>query len=640
MNMSSHEKTILQDKTTPSNEKKVIRCYRKTIMTTSWIITAIITAILFLSTSLFTCVLATSIMCLVTGLLNVFTHYIKTEHFPISAYILLIISYLIGFAKLILVPLSISLVMTKDVNFIENKDKAIERIDIGWSILYWTSIIMNYFIMPVVTSYWNQGHPTFKQRLYHTFAYITKLGVISLLVFNIIFLILVLKYGTDYGLGIISAIFQTINFVQTNFFLIVLLGFGLISIPFYFFAYTNTAAQLKLLIPNLPKFHEDFEIAVNTLIVDRTTLVETCSKITCESYPEKQNNKKMILYANSIIFEVSKFQLNYNNLVKYREVKGNITKIINEAREITVDILSEMYQTVKQDFYSARRKEASLLRLYDKVRRNSQLFKQKDTIELNQILDTEASLSDTLPGKEVNYISERNSVITNKSLNFFYTERENVVIPKEYSWTTYIVTKLISMIFIPCSLFVLFVQLNLYCIDQFNLLVKINEMISFNFYYSYLFVLAYCSFMFVCCLYALSRFRVFEIYILIPHHTDKFGMISNAGLCDTLILGICYNVIYLFSLVDSQAELKTTNILTFFATMYKILYMYKSYCYIFPTLLIIVALITIISRVRTFRWKMKGVEERYNHEDDLPEKKNLIDFNLINSIELTYYKSK
>jgi hypothetical protein len=119
---------------------------------------------------------------------NLLLMYVSFDFFSIDAYITIFLSYGIIFIQMMIIPIDISLSTTKNINSRFTKDQMHNFLKLEYMILYWISIILNFVFLRFQLSYWNQGHPTLRERVIATLKSLSKL----LMIFGIVFLIILL----------------------------------------------------------------------------------------------------------------------------------------------------------------------------------------------------------------------------------------------------------------------------------------------------------------------------------------------------------------------------------------------------------------------------------------------------------------
>lgn len=646
----------------PNQGKRKLK--RRYLTRLKWLITLIVIVISFIFLQAFEALLISFSMVGVSALFNLLTFYISPRKidFSIDAYVTIIISYMIALVKLVIIPLDISasLSVTDDISTDTTSTNTTSSstittqsihsaIDIAWKIIYWTSIGINFLIMRFQIAYWSQGHPTIRKKILNTLKLFLKQLIVISVIGAAAILFLIFKYSSIFkSVDFIKSIIQIINNIYCLTHLLILLGYGMVELPFYFFSYTNSSVKLKIAMRSLNVIRNEMEEAVNKLLKDNAMLVEISTNImrNKEKLPD-ENMDHLADFAKEIIHEIADYKFEFNDLIKYKKIEGNIKdpKFKNLYIEISDDILANMLITVKNDFYLCNKKEAALLRLYSVISQNCEVV-------------NDVNLSD--PGDRVIITGKKKrSLVMERCTSFNNNKKIAFLLPKNHPRIMIFFTKLFAFLLLSISLLLLVLQVNLYFISLINFIYKISTTIlASNFYLNYFFIIFYFSYLFICCFYSISKFKLFEIYILVPHHTNRFGMAFNSSMCNTLLLGICYNLLYFYSSIyDKTTGLSSASALNdFFDSMKKVEFIYGYYNYIFPSILLIIIAITIAHKFRLACFKnsklndyeidFDPLQDKPDNEvisedtfKDLDGKEGNIKFDVLEKIQDIYYVS-
>jgi hypothetical protein len=587
-----HEPIIIKESSSqPELQPKKCKLKRRYFSRSMWVISIIISVLLFIFIDKMAAL--TISCCLLYGstLLNILLYYLspRKANFSLDAYITITLSYILCFAKLVLIPMDISLSLTED------NQGTHTPINISWIIVYWFSIILNFTLMYVLITYWSQGHNSFIKRLKRTFHQLLKTLIIVGIIAALILTFLLIKYQS---FDTIMTMIQIINWVYCLAHIVLLLGYGLIELPYYFFNFTNTYSKLRSSLIHITKAQEEFEMAVNKLTKDKKLLQNYCESILKKGERELTflSVKLSSKFVGDILEEISKYNYHYNCLTRDNGEDGDLKIPTKDPND---DILADMLVKVKEHFYLCCKKEALMLRIYSQISDNCEHIENSSENHSNKEFRAKRDqVSITVDTRQISKMVKKRTSKDNKSIKIHF------LIPKKYNLAIVIMSKTLSVFLFLFSLLIFVFQINLYFLRQENFIAYIStKMLQGNYYLNFFFIMIYFIYIFACCFYSLSQFKIFELYILVPHHTNKFGMAYNASMVNTLILGICYNLLYFYSFLYDKENVTGSSIYAFFDSMKKVSIVYDYYLYIFPSILIFVILITGIKKFNLFCFK-------------------------------------
>jgi len=528
---------------------------------------------------------------------NLLLMYVSFDFFSIDAYITIFLSYGIIFIQMMIIPIDISLSTTKNINSRFTKDQMHNFLKLEYMILYWISIILNFVFLRFQLSYWNQGHPTLRERVIATLKSLSKLLMIFGIVFLIILLIAFIKFGANTA-DVLLTTAKLLNYVYCFIHCIVLLGYGLIELPYYIYEFTNTSSKLENLLKNVESFVNEYQKSMNQLFADKIYLLELCTKV--KNNKEHQSRE----FAISIEKDLIRYNITFNNLVHFSRTKPSIE--IESNKEIDNDELAAIFVKLKENFFYAKKKEAALLRLY---------------IEITKCC---------FPQDKLNSNDSQDNVSSNTNESFFKTDEKgktslmiinnkySFLVPKVFPLHIVILTKLIALIVLCLSLFILLLIINLYFISSSNIFEIILNKID-NFYGNMVFFNFIQGYMFMCCYYALTKFKITEDYILIPHHTNRFGLANNSGMCSTISMGLAYYFVFVFGGYYKNGS--SGGALTeFFQSMTQFPLIYNYFNFIFPTGIFVIFIFIILKKFNLFESLTNYVESSdfYNDKNKVP----------------------
>ena len=552
-----------------NTEASKITIKRRHITRIIWLIIAVTSLILLCTVDKVISLNIFGVLISIGTIFNLLFKYINYDLFSWDAYITISLSYMIVFFQMIIIPIDITLLTTTEINSKYKKTDIQEFLNESYKVIYWVSIIVNFIFLRFQLNYWNQCHPTFKERVFYTIKSLFKIVIIlSALVFLIVIITIIIA-GLKEGFKFLLTSVQILNYLFCIVHCGILLGYGLIEVPFSVWDMTNTTDKLENLLNNVKPFLKKYEKAINKVFADKILLLEQCQKI------KKMNNHSSKEFADLIIQDITTYNIFFNDLVKFIKTKASVE--LSSNKEIDNDTLAEIFFNLKENFFHAKKKEASLLRLYIEIMNNcipEENQKNTDSSDINISMNSIDTLNDSLQKEEKS--SSRKTFFKYKYL-----------IPKEYSFFMIKMTKILSLFIFAISIFILILFFNLYFISTYNIFSKILDHIN-DFYINFLFFFFIQGYLFMCCYYALTKFKITEMYILIPHHMNRYGLANNSDICCTISLGLTYYFVFVFGIFYNQDKGQTSVLNKFFKNMVKFPFIYNYFNYLFPTFILLV----------------------------------------------------
>jgi hypothetical protein len=611
--------------------KSTFNIKRRYITRFLWLLTLLSSTffIAFLDQVLSIVLIAT--LVLLTGLTNLLIRYIHPRFFSFSGYLMVIVSYVLAFVKIILIPLDIGI----NADYNDSNNYIHDVIDLIWKIGYWSSICINFVLLRVLLVYWEQSHSTFAKRIKKTIVILWWRILVIVAISLVLLTILIIKHGTKQTIEVLLTVVQLINIAYCLIFIILLFGYGAVALPFYFFSFTDTKTKINNYLIRLRSIKKELVQEVNKFIANRTFLMSKCYDV-IQSTDEEEGDEELKAFAKDIIKKMETLNLDYNLLVKYKKTSPTI----KDKDKLDLNQLSEMYTKTKNIYYLAIKKEAALLRIYSYIKASTEIVNEirESTQNVNEtsttlVMVAEGSTSffdNSVDNSRLKSKSKRSKSIINKTTDFL------TIKPKRYNKCCKTVSFLFGGFILLISLFILVLQANIFILEKLNIFVILSINMK-SLYAAFSFIFFYFAFIFTCCFYSLSQLRLFESYILVPHHTDQDGMITNALMCNTLVIGIIYNIAYFFSdmyIKDHSILLNMINDV-FTDMLNQSPAVLNTYKYAFPSLLIVVVVLTILKK-----FNILFVGNKYLQDDeailaiDVSEQKA---FKIIEKIEVTYF---
>ena len=436
-------------------------------------------------------------------------------------------------------------------------------IRILWYILYWSLQILSWVILPIFQSYVNIHYFSIWKRIAWA---LVQNGIIFLslaLISIIIMLFLIIKEGWNFN-NILSMAVTASN-VWVLFFLILLLGYGLVEIPRYLFKIARYDSYLKYLYFQTGKTY--FE--------------------KLESEVEMNDVEHELRFITQMI--------NDNNDPMVKFIKIIIKKLPLPAQaQFSLNVESSNVNLDTENIISLHRLE----KLHEKTILTTRKLVQ-NSAQLLQLLEKTVSLE-----KVVGMVENEEFFSDNKMMNSSVSIRpSSLYFRAKWFWQKYILRILYYFLFI-CSLFfssLIFVSEITLFLNQFAKITLLSYFINISYLTneyitSELFCIIILGYIALCAYYSVFQIRIFNKYRLVAqHNSNEFSLIFSAILLSRLITSMCLNFLYMVDLARlPSTSSRNVNIKpTFFdiwgSTVPEIAVLFFLY---FPLVIIIVVIST------------------------------------------------
>lgn len=597
---------------------------RRNITRISWIILSLIAIVcVIFITPRIGCVLFASLISLACIITILFT-YINTEFFSIDAYITIPILYTLTFLKIIIISADIAALATyknKEVQF--DLSSYLEGLNIAWIVIYWLSIIFGSIITNFQTYYWMQGYSTVGKNILGAFKKILLMLAIVVGLGAVVLIYLIIKLGFSQFKNIVMNLVDILNLIYTFIFLIVLLGFGIVEVPLYFLLYTDTDTKVKQYLNKLIETHEETLSSINIYNIDKEILEDCCKNVL------KKQGHPVFRYAKDILSQLEGMKIETNELFPK---DSKYEALVKKPDDFYEDNLADIYIQVKEDFFLATKNFRLFMKTFNYLCEELQVFVPLDKMEKN-------SLSDTLIAELSEVINTEPSFVYIKK-NRFNDNKSMFIVPKNYNMCLNITTKTIGFIVLLIAILIVAIQITLVDSTGISLMKVFLSAFQVSFHLTFFFVLLFTSFIFLCCYFALTQFKIMEDYLIVKHHTNKMGMALNARLCDTLVFGITYNLI---AFVGPLFIVETPNSLIekLYLMMKSGGFIFTGYYYYFPIILVVIILLYVFKKFNLFCFKNEYANKYFTKSfkleipDDIAQKA----YKIMQKIEKIYNPS-
>lgn len=599
---------------------------RRNITRISWIILSLIALVcaIFITPRI-GCVLFASFISLASIITILFT-YINTDFFSIDAYITIPILYSLTFLKIIIISADIAAFTTYKNQVIDfDLISYLDGLNVAWIVIYWLSIVFGAVITNFQTYYWMQGYSTVGKNIIGAFKKILIMLAIVVGLGAVILIYLIIKLGFSQFKDILMNLVDILNLVYTFIFLIVLLGFGIVEVPLYFLLYTDTDTKVKQYLNKLIEVHEETLSSINVYNLDKSIL-EDC----CKSVLKKQGHPAM-KYVQDIMSQLEGMKIENNELFPK---DSKYEAIVKKPDEYYEDNLADIYIQVKEDFFLATKNFRLFMKTFNYLCEELQVYVPLDKIE-------NGSLSDSLIAELAEVINTEPSFVYVKK-NRFNDNKSMFIIPKKYNTCINITTKIIGIIILLIAILIVAIQITLVDSTGISLIKVFLSAFKVSFHLTFFFVLLFISFIFLCCYFALTQFKILEDYLIVKHHTNKMGMALNARLCDTLVFGITYNLIAFVGPLFFVENVPSTSLVEKLYIMMKAGgFIFTGYYYYFPVILVIIILLYIFKKFNLFCFKNEYANKFFtkNIKLEVPEDTAQKAYKIMQKVEKIYNPS-
>ena len=441
-----------------------------------------------------------------------------------------------------------------------------DPVRILWYILYWTLQLLSWLILPLFQSFVSIHYFSVWKRLLWSLIQTGMVFLTLIFVCIIIMIFLVVKEG--WSLSNILSMAVTASNLWVLFFLILLVGYGLVELPRFLLKRSRYRSYLRYLYFQAAKSYTE--------------------KLEAEIHMQETENE--IKYYHRIIKYSDPFYIYIQSIIKRLPLEA-ISQFTDENNDF-------------QDY--SPKEEKITLQILEKLNEKA----IKSTWELFQCTAQWKQLTGHIIGIE-NIIDNMNNpkrlLENSNSLNLNCPRKIQYCIARmNWIWSIYILRGLYLMFFVLSTLFsfIIFVSEVTIFLNQFakvTLLAYINDigMYSKNYLFSEIISIIFLAYISLCAYYSVFKIRIFNKYRLCSDHlTNEFSLLFSAILLSRLITAMCLNYLYLVDLarLPSNSIRLSSNVKpTFFdiwgSTVPEVAVLFFIY---FPLVIIIVIISTIL----------------------------------------------
>ncbi|KAI9296002.1 LMBR1-domain-containing protein [Neoconidiobolus thromboides FSU 785] len=428
--------------------------------------------------------------------------------FPFSAFFLLPIDLLSTKYDLCLKETSDLRLCVEPVLYIDNK-----VLYIIWRIVYWTSFVLNWIIIPIMERYLDLGGFNWKRKLRK--AILRQLVYLSIV-------------G---GIGIVAVVYIVIknqlnSFQATKSYLIAIsncygllliicfMGYGLIDVPRQFWIYSSPTERLKKMEIQAPILKEKLNDSEYELKQILSIIQLISNKINQQTNQSIQNEFHLIL---------KEFNLDLAYLYELTTTRNN-----NNNNEVIPDIITEEY----------------LDQIHLKLKRNLKL-KERNQAIWEQVLKEAFLIQDI-----INCSKNSDKKLTSELMILNGSKWDDLKIT--ILWYYYVLIepnylKLSSFLFLILSVIILWSELT-FKIPNVTLSIIALFFNQLQGAYSLLQLISAILILFMsyCAYSSLFQVKIFNYYVLVPNqHTDSISLLLSGEYLCKLAMPLYYNFLML-----------------------------------------------------------------------------------------------
>ncbi|XP_071811243.1 G-protein coupled receptor-associated protein LMBRD2-like isoform X2 [Apostichopus japonicus] len=395
-----------------------------------------------------------------------------------------------------------------------------------WSIVYWTSYLLTWIVMPMMKSYVSAGAFTVRGKL--------KAAVVENLIwygsYLLIFGVFLIYAAVDPKIELDIQNLQVIGITASNtwglLLLVLLLGYGLVEVPRKYWYQSKKGYLLNYIYFQLAKLSTE--------------------KSEAEEHLE------------DVLEDVRRV----SDVIKYNHAsRKNVNTIISKCPDTFQDSLVKHLDDF-QDYGQRKEQipsEKDLVKLHSKVIYAMQSRRRTST-QWDILVEKAFELEDVKSNE------------SNHSKNYHHTYDPNynglksyICTPNvEWHWRILLmptILKVVAVVLVIGSVMVIWCEMTFFCLSP-NLSLFSIFVDSANSKNNYLVIEIICivimAFLSVCSYYTVFKIRIFDFYLLAPHHqTDENSLLFCGMMLCRLTPPLCLNFLSLIHLDTRTDELET-----------------------------------------------------------------------------------
>jgi hypothetical protein len=259
---------------------------------------------------------------IIVSIITLYEIYRLPKYIPIPVILTGYICRFLSYAVCLIIPLDLS-----GNNLSDNKNKLLDNnLTIFWQCVYWIQICFAYLWIPLIQKYYDNGH----DKICPKFKYALKSNIVYYMCMVGLSGLCVCIYSLIYGFTVVSILRISIT-VSTGYGLvlvIVLLGYGLVSIPKKLWLMTKTKLWQNVCYYNLIDVHYNLENEKEKMIYLSS----------CQSNPLLDNiiatDNIMATKANlNLTDDTAIHKCTTNTIARYQIFKTEQNQLINEINK-------------------------------------------------------------------------------------------------------------------------------------------------------------------------------------------------------------------------------------------------------------------------------------------------------------------
>ena len=478
-------------------------------------------------------------LCLIIIIILILLYYLRKNINPI-VFLLTLVSWIFNAYIIVLLPYDIYLSNYDKQNLLVNKLKS--NIRLLYSIIYWTTMICSWILIPLMTKYEGSGYFTRKEKLLDSIKKNLLFYGIVILIGISLFALAYFKLKEEYINYFLKNCFN-FTYLYGFFFLILLLGYSIPKLPkniydkiFYEKEVKKIENDTKNLKHKLDKVNKDLLEAYYKMIdikeqieINREMDAKNLKGLEDKIKDTNINDSKIMIYENYITKRI-------NYIKKNESVFGiKLKKFQNKSEEVSlkniIDIIASLNIILKENEW-----DNLLLQYQIQSSYNEWCFLKTIIIKGKKY---KSSLIDQALRDSKIKLMENEDFIPIKNISTCKVLYYMKIYP--------IILFLFSSIFLFLGIIILLSEICIslpWKISIFNILKYWIE----NVFIIHVFVICSIFIFFLLCLYALMNLRLTKNYrVHGPRQTDAISILYFTSNFNRIIFPLCLNIIFMIN---------------------------------------------------------------------------------------------
>ena len=485
-------------------------------------------------------------LCLSIFIILILLYYLRKNTNPI-VFILTFISWLFNAYIIVLLPYDIYLSNYEKQNLLVDKLKNLIRL--LYTIIYWTTMVCSWVLIPLLSKYEGSGYFTRKEKLLYSIKSNLLFYGLIILVGAGLFGLAYYKLKEEYLQYFFKNCFN-FTYLYGFFFLILLLGYSIPKLPkniydkiFYEKEVRKIENETKNFKNKLDKVNKEMLDSFYKLIdikdqieIDREMKAKNLKTLEDKIQENKTAQKKIEMYEKYITKKINYIRKNENIFgIKTKKIQLKTEEI---SLKNIVDKIASLNITLKENEWDNLRLQHQIQNSY-----NEWLFLKTIIIKGKKY---KSSCIDQALGESKIKLMENEDFIPIKPFSTFKIFYYMKIYP--------IILFLASSIFLLLGIIILLSEICIslpWKISIFNILNIWTE----NVLVIHIFIICSVFLFFLMCLYALMNFKLTKSYrVYGPRQTDPVSMLYFTSNFNRIIYPLCLNILIMIYHGNDEAK--------------------------------------------------------------------------------------